>query len=83
MNDKNLEITNLAIEISSKLLNAACQLSTVKTASDAVTLWQKENSTLDQLLTDLTEFNEGFKSKLECLCGQELKFSDIEEVDTE
>lgn len=83
MNEKKIEITRLAMEISSKLLNAACQLSTVETAVDAFTLWQKENSTLDQLLTDLTEFNEGFKSKLELLCGQELQFSEIVEADEE
>jgi hypothetical protein len=83
MNEKKIEITRLAMEISSKLLNAACQLSTVETAADAFTLWQKENSTLDQLLTDLTEFNEGFKSKLELLCGQELQFSEIVEADEE
>lgn len=83
MNEKKIEITNLAMEISSKLLNAACQLSTVETADDAFTLWQRENSTLDQLLTDLTEFNEGFKSKLELLCGQELQFSEIVEADEE
>jgi hypothetical protein len=55
----------------------------VETADDAFTLWQKENSTLDQLLTDLTEFNEGFKSKLELLCEQELQFSEIVEADEE
>lgn len=83
MNEKKIDITNLAMEISSKLLNAASQLSTVKTAADAFTLWQSENSTLDQLLTDLTDFNEGFKSKLELICGQELQFSEIVEADEE
>lgn len=83
MNQEKIDITKLAMEISSKLLNAACQLSTVETAADAFTLWQRENSNLDQLLTDLTDFNEGFKSKLELICGQELQFSEIVEADEE
>lgn len=83
MNQEKIDITKLAMEISSKLLNAASQLSTVKTAADAFTLWQSENAALDQLLTDLTDFNEGFKSKLELICGQELQFSEIVEADEE
>lgn len=83
MNQEKIDITKLAMEISSKLLNAASQLSTVETAADAFTLWQSENAALDQLLTDLTDFNEGFKSKLELICGQELQFSEIVEEDEE
>ena len=49
----------------------------------AFALWQRENSTLDQLLTDLTDLNEGFKTELELMCGQKLQFSEIVEADEE
>ena len=81
--DKKTEIINLAMQISSKLLNAAAQLNSIEKPSEAFTLWQLENSTLDQLLTDLTDFNEGFKTELELMCGQELQFSEIVEADEE
>lgn len=81
--EKKTEIINLAMQISSKLLNAASQLNSVENSSEAFTLWQQENSTLDQLLTDLTDFNEGFKKQLELMCGQELQFSEIVEADAE
>lgn len=81
--EKKTEIINLAMQISSKLLNAAAQLNSVENSSEAFALWQQENSTLDQLLTDLTDFNEGFKQQLELMCGQELQFSEIVEADAE
>ena len=81
--EKKIEIINLAMQISSKLLNAAAQLNSVENSSKAFALWQRENSTLDQLLTDLTDFNEGFKTELELMCGQELQFSEIVEADEE
>lgn len=81
--DKKTEIINLAMQISSKLLNAAAQLNSIEKPSEAFALWQLENSTLDQLLTDLTDFNEGFKKELELMCGQELQFSEIVEADEE
>ena len=81
--DKKTEIINLAMQISSKLLNAAAQLNSIENSSEAFALWQRENSTLDQLLTDLTDFNEGFKTALELLCGPELQFSEIVEADEE
>lgn len=81
--DKKTEIINLAMQISSKLLNAAVQLNSIEKLPEAFTLWQRENSTLDQLLTDLTDFNEGFKTELELMCGQELQFSEIVEADEE
>lgn len=81
--EKKIEIINLAMQISSKLLNAAAQLNSVENSSEAFALWQRENSTLDQLLTDLTDFNEGFKTELELMCGQELQFSEIVEADEE
>ena len=81
--DKKTEIINLAMQISSNLLNAAAQLNSVENSSEAFALWQRENSTLDQLLTDLTDFNEGFKTELELMCGQELQFSEIVEADEE
>lgn len=81
--DKKTEIINLAMQISSKLLNAAAQLNSIEKPSEAFTLWQRENSTLDQLLTDLTDFNEGFKTELELMCGQELQFSEIVEAGEE
>lgn len=77
--EKKTKIINLAMHISSKLLNAASQLSGVSNAPEAFTLWQQENGNLDQLLTDLTDFNEGFKKELELVCGQELQFSEIVE----
>ena len=81
--EKKTKIINLAMQISSKLLNAAAQLNSVENSSEAFALWQRENSTLDQLLTDLTDFNEGFKTELELMCGQELQFSEIVEADEE
>lgn len=81
--EKKTEIINLAMQISSKLLNAASQLNSVENSSEAFTLWQQKNSTLDQLLTDLTDFNESFKKQLELMCGQELQFSEIVEADAE
>ena len=79
MNQEKNKLINLAMQISSKLQNAAAQLNFVKNSSEAFALWQQENSTLDQLLTDLTDFNEGFKTELELMCGQELQFSEIVE----
>jgi hypothetical protein len=79
MNQEKNKIINLAMQISSKLQNAASQLHSVENSSEAFTLWQRENSTLDQLLTDLTDFNEGFKQELELMCGQELQFTEIVE----
>lgn len=82
--EKKIEIINLAMQISSKLLNAASQLNSVENSSEAFALWQEENSTLDQLLTDLTDFNEGFKQELELMCGQELQFTEtVESTDAE
>lgn len=75
MNEEKLAIVNKAMEISSKLLNAASKLSTAEDVDTAAQVWEEQNIILDELLADLADFNEGFKKQLELACGRELTFT--------